>query len=324
MAVILDYATMDGALSMREVIDLLERALEHEAAGKTDASPKYITEFSTGSMRGLVAADHSAGYLATKVYHSIKGSGEGARYIVTLYSLKDGALLAWLDGQLITDQRTGGASGVIARKVSLDGAVTLGIIGSGFQARMQLESIAAVYDLKSAVVWSPTVANREAFAREMSKKFGIEVRAVESAEAAVRGHKVVAAASSARGPEPVLRGEWLAGCRLLCAVGNTRKKFAEIDGRCFRDAALVVADSKHAQHEAGEMIQATASGDLPADKLVTLADVVTGARTVPASGMIVFKSVGTALQDLALAGRYYELLGERPNLPRADFPRPRD
>ena len=316
---------MNGALSMREVIDLLERALEHEAAGKTDASPKYITEFATGAMRGLVAADHAAGYLATKVYHSVKGSGNGARYIVTLYSLKDGALLCWLDGQLITDQRTGGASGVIARRVPLAGAVSVGIIGSGYQARMQLESLAAVYDLKSASVWSPTAANRDAYAREMSKKFGIEVRAVESAEAAVRGHKVVAAASSARGTEPVLRGEWLTDCRQLCAVGNTRKKFAEIDGRCFRDAALVVADSKHAQHEAGEMIQAAASGDLPAEKLATLADVVTGKRAVPAAGMIVFKSVGTALQDLALAGRYYELLGARTDLPGAvNFPRPRD
>jgi alanine dehydrogenase len=323
MAVILDYQTMDGALSMRDVIDLLEVALMHEAAGKTDVSQKYITEFAGGAMRMLVAADHAAGYLATKAYHSVKGSG--ARYIVTLYGLKDGALLAWLDGQLITDLRTGGASGVIARKVPLDGAVTVGIIGSGNQARMQLESLAAVYKVTAATVWSPTAANRESYAREMSQKLGIKITAAASAESAVRGHKVVAAASSARGAEPVLRGEWLAGCRLLCAVGNTRKKFAEIDTRCFRDAALVVADSQHAQHEAGEMIRATASGDLPADKLVTLADVVTGTRAVPASGMIVFKSVGTALQDLALAGRYYELLGARTDLHgAADFPRLRD
>ena len=129
MAVILDYALMDGALSMRDVIDLLEIALKHEAAGKTDVSPKYITEFAGGAMRMLVAADHAAGYLATKVYHSVKGAG--ARYVVTLYNLKDGALLAWLDGQLITDLRTGGASGVIARQVPIDGEVSVGIIGSG-------------------------------------------------------------------------------------------------------------------------------------------------------------------------------------------------
>lgn len=322
MAVILDYAMMDGALSMRDVIDLLETALRHEAAGKTDVSPKYITEFDGGAMRMLVAADHAAGYLATKAYHS--AGDAGARYVVTLYSLKDGALLAWLDGQLITDLRTGGASGVMARKVPIDGVVTVGIVGSGNQARMQLESLAAVYNVTAASVWSPTAANRDKFVQEMSQKLGIKVSAAASAEAAVRGHKVVAAASSARGKEPVLRGEWLAGCRLLCAVGNTRKAFAEIDAQCFRDAMLVAADSAHAQHEAGEMIQAAASGALPPDKLTTLAEVVTGKRGVPPAGMIVFKSVGTALQDLALAGRYYELLGAREGLPgAADFPRMR-
>lgn len=322
MAVILDYAMMDGALSMRDVIDLLETALRHEADGKTDVSPKYITEFDGGAMRMLVAADHAAGYLATKAYHS--AGDAGARYVVTLYSLKDGALLAWLDGQLITDLRTGGASGVMARKVPIDGAVTVGIVGSGNQARMQLESLAAVYNVTAASVWSPTAANRDKYAQEMSQKLGIKVSAAASAEAAVRGHKVVAAASSARGKEPVLRGEWLAGCRLLCAVGNTRKAFAEIDAQCFRDAMLVAADSAHAQHEAGEMIQAAASGALPPDKLTTLAEVVTGKRGVPPGGMIVFKSVGTALQDLALAGRYYELLGAREGLPgAADFPRMR-
>lgn len=322
MAVILDYASMQGALSMRDVIDLLEEALRHEAAGQTDVSQKYITEFKGGAMRMLVAADQAAGYLATKAYHSIDDAG--VRYVVTLYSLKSGELLAWLDGQPITDLRTGGASGVIARQVPIAGPLTVGIIGSGNQARMQLESLAAVYDVKAATVYSPTAANRETYAREMSQKLGIEVRAVASVEASVRGHKVVAAASNARGKEPVLRGEWLNDCRLLCAVGNTRKQFAEIDVECFRRAALVVADSPHAAHEAGDMIQAAAAGALPAEKFCTLAEAVTGRTKVPAAGMITFKSVGTALQDLALAGSYYERLGNQPGLPgRADFLRVR-
>ncbi len=322
MAVILDYAAMDGALSMRDVIDLLEKALAHEAAGQTDVSQKYITEFKGGAMRMLVAADHAAGYLATKAYHSIDAAG--VRYVVTLYSLQDGALLAWLDGQLITDLRTGGASGVIARKVPIDGAVTVGIVGSGNQARMQLESLAAVYNVTAASVWSPTAANRDAYAREMSQKLNIKVSAAASAEAAVRGHKVVAAASSARTKEPVVRGAWLGDCRLLCAVGNTRKQFAEVDADCFRRATLVVADTPHAQHETGDLIQAIAAGALPAEKLTTLAAIVTGKTALPAGGMVAFKSVGTALQDLALAGRYYEMLGARPELAgRADFLRVR-
>lgn len=307
MAVTLGFEALRGVLGMRDAIDLLEEAFFHEAAGKTLVSPKYVTEFDGGSMRMLFAADYQAGYFATKAYHSIRGVG--VRYVVSLYRLKDGELLVLLDGQLVTDLRTGAASGVIARKVPLSGPVSLGMIGSGNQARTQLESLASVYRLESAAVYSPTAANRAAFARDMSAKLGIPVTAVDSAEAAVRDRAVVAAASSSRSREPVLRGAWLERCRLLCAVGNTRPQFAEVDVRCFRDAALVVVDSSHAIEEAGDLRQAVESGAMPEAKRATLAQIVSGAVTVPQEGLVTFKSVGSALQDLALAVRYYELLG---------------
>ena len=322
MAVLLGYETLRGVLKIREVIDLLEQALAHEAAGKTVVSPKFVTNFEGGAMRMLFAADYQAGYLATKAYHSTQGTG--ARYVVTLYRLQDGALLALLDGQGITDLRTGGASGVIARKVPISGPVTVGVVGSGNQARAQLASLATVYDVQSAAVYSPTAANREAYAREMSGKLGIPVTAVDSAEAAVRGRAVVVTASNSRSSEPILRGAWLDSCRLLCAVGNTRAQFAEADVDCFRSARLVVVDSWHAIEEAGELRQAVKSGALPEAKRASLAQIITGAATVPREGLIAFKSVGSALQDLALAARYYELLGSRVGLPAcADLASPR-
>ena len=309
----LGYEALQGVLGMRDAIDLLEQTLTHEAAGHTFVSPKIVTDFKGGAMRMLIAADYQAGYLATKAYHSIEGAG--VRYVVTLYSLRDGELLALLDGRLITDLRTGAASGVIARKVPVSGPIAVGVIGSGNQARAQLESIAAVYDIKSAAVYSPTSANRERYAREMAAKLGIAVTAVASAEAAVRGRDVVATASSARSSVPLLRGEWLTGCRLLCAVGNTRPQFAEADVRCFSDAGLVVVDTLHAVEEAGDLREAVKQGVLPETKRVTLAQIVTGAAAVPREGLVAFKSVGSALQDLSLAARYYELLGKRPGLP---------
>jgi len=315
MAVTLGFEALQGALGMNDAIDLLERAFAHEAAGRAYLSPKFVSNFDGGSMRMLFAADYEAGYCATKAYHTVRGAG--ARFLVSLYRLQDGELLALLDGRTITDMRTGAASGVIARKVTVAGPVTVGLIGSGHQARAQLECLAAAYRVERAAVYSPTAANREAFAREMSAKRGFPVEAVASAQAAARGHPVVAAASSARGSEPVLRGEWLDRCRLLCAVGNTRAQFAEVDVRCFQDARLVVMDTPHALEEAGELRQAIAAGALPESKRATLGQIVTGAVAPPATGMVVFKSVGTALQDLALAARYYELLGARMGVPTA-------
>ena len=205
----------------------------------------------------------------------------------------------------------------MARKLPLAGPVSLGILGSGHQARSQLECLASVYGLASVAVFSPTRANRETFAHEMGARLGVPVTAVDSVEAAVRGRTLVAAATNARGAEPILRGEWLDGCRFLSAVGNTRAQFAEADVRCFADARLVVTDTRHAIDEAGELRRAVAAGALPEQKRATLADVVAGTVTMPEDGLVVFKSVGSALQDLALAARYYEVLGARPDLPQA-------
>ncbi|MEW6335401.1 MAG: ornithine cyclodeaminase family protein [Thermodesulfobacteriota bacterium] len=313
MAVILGHERLNGLLAMREAIDLLEEAFLHEGMGRTFVSPKLITEFEGGSLRVLVAADYQAGFFATKAYHTIQGVG--VRYVVSLYRLSDGELLALLDGQVITDLRTGAASGVAARRVKVDGPVTIGVIGSGHQARTQLESLASVYPVRSARVFSPTADHREAFAREMSASLGVPVRAVGSVEEAVSGCSVVATASSARQSVPLLRGEWLAGCRLLCAVGNTRRQFAEADVRCFGDAGLVLVDSPHAFEEAGDLLAAVKAGAVPASKRATLAQLVGGAVAAPVRGLVSFKSVGTALQDLALAARCYELLHSVPGRP---------
>ena len=129
MAVTLGYGALQGALKMNDAIDLLERAFAHEAAGRAYLSPKYVSNFEGGSMRMLFAADYEAGYCATKVYHTVKDAG--ARFLVSLYRLQDGELLALLDGRHITDMRTGAASGVVARRLAVAGPVTVGLIGSG-------------------------------------------------------------------------------------------------------------------------------------------------------------------------------------------------
>jgi len=223
----LDARSLEGALAMRDAIDLLEEMSRHEAAGGTFISPRLNSAFDGGWMRMMFGVNREAGYFATKSYHLIEGAG--VRYVVSLYRLADGELLAVMDGRLITDLRTGAASGVAARKVPVSGPVRIGVLGAGHQARMQLESLAAVYPVRSATVFSPTAAHREGFAREMAAKLKFPVVAAESAEAAARGHDVVVAATSSRSREPVLRGAWLDRCRLLCAVGSTRPEAIEVD-----------------------------------------------------------------------------------------------
>ncbi|MGH8634852.1 MAG: ornithine cyclodeaminase family protein [Burkholderiales bacterium] len=307
MTVMLDADALEGVLGMRDAIDLLEEMSRHEASGRTFISPRLNTAFEGGWMRMMFGVDYQAGYYATKAYHLVEGAG--VRYVVSLYRLADGELLAVIDGKLITDLRTGAASGVVARRVAMNGPVHVGLIGSGHQSRMQLESLSAVYPVRSATVFSPTAAHREDFGREMAARLGFPIIIADSAQAAVRGHEVVVAATSSRSQEPVLRGAWLDRCRLLCAVGSTRPQSVEVDAESFRGAGLIVVDSERAVEEAGDLQAAFKAGAAPAEKQATLAQLATGKATVPAQGRVVFKSVGSALQDLALAARYYELLG---------------
>jgi ornithine cyclodeaminase/alanine dehydrogenase-like protein (mu-crystallin family) len=163
-----------------------------------------------------------------------------------------------------------------------------------------------------ASVFSPNRLHRHAFAEEMTRKLDIPVSAVENAEAAARGNAVVVAATNAVGAEPVLRRRWLDECRLVCAVGSTRRESIEVDADTFGSAALVIVDSILAAEEAGDLQRAVEGGALTLDRQVTLAQLVAQGKQGLAGGYAVFKSVGTALQDLALAARYYELLQGSP------------
>jgi ornithine cyclodeaminase/alanine dehydrogenase-like protein (mu-crystallin family) len=283
MALMLGAEALEGVIHMREAIDLLEEMSAHEAAGKTFISPRMTSMFDGGWMRMMFAADYASGYAATKAFHMT--TGVGVRYVVSLYRLGDGELLAVLDGRLITDLRTGAASGVVARKVKINGPVSVGIVGAGHQARMQLESLASVYRVESASVFSPTAENRERFARQMSSKLGLKVKAEASAEAAIRGRSVAVAATSSQSAEPVLKGEWLNGCRLLCAVGSTRPQSVEVDERSFGDAVAVVVDTPRAEEEAGDLQQAVKHGAVSSAKQIALG-MVAGGGILRESGLV--------------------------------------
>jgi alanine dehydrogenase len=313
VTVFIDHHAVGRVLTYRDCIALLEEVFRHEAAGETVVSPRLAASFPRGGMRILFAADHAHGFGATKAYHTVEGVG--TRYLISLIDLRSGALAALIDGRHITDFRTGGASGVVARRMAFDGPVSVGVLGSGHQARAQLECLASVCRIARASVFSPTTENRAHFAHEMSTRLALPIDAVPTAEAAVRRHDVVVAASKSRSAEPIVRSDWLAGCRLLCAVGNTRPQFAEIDPRCCDAARLVVVDTPHAIDEAGELIQAKAAGFLPAEKVTTLAALAADKARIPAGGMILFKSVGSALQDLALARHCYEAVRNAPEIP---------
>jgi len=127
--------------------------------------------------------------------------------LILLVSTRNGEPLAFINDGVLQHMRVGGGAGIGVKYLSREDSHTIGMIGSGGMARTFLEAFTCVRDIKRCKVYSPTAANREAFAEEMSRKLGIEVVAVDSAREAVRGVDILSTCTDSM--KPVYDADWL-------------------------------------------------------------------------------------------------------------------
>jgi len=182
----------------------------------------------------------------------------------------------------------------------------LGIIGTGWQARAQLEAICAVLPIETVTAFSPTAERLEVFCKEMAPKLGVEVHAAADAEEAAREKDVVVTATTSK--EPVLKGEWLAEGAHVVAIGANFLSRREVDTEVVRRSACVIVDSsEQALLESGDLTSAVEAGDFFWEDARELASVVTGDYPGREDDreITLFKSHGIALEDVALAARIY-------------------
>jgi len=203
-------------------------------------------------------------------------------------------------------QRTGAASGVATKYLARTDAKTAAIVGTGGQARTQLEAIATVRTLESVAVYGRDSARRETFAREMSDRLKIPVRAAASSADAVRGANIVCTATTSS--QPVLFGADLSAGVHVNAIGANHMRKRELDEAAVLRADLVVVDSiEQSRQEAGDLVLGFESDASRWDRVAELSRIVAGkspARTSD-SQVTLFKSNGIAAWDLAAANRIY-------------------
>jgi alanine dehydrogenase len=294
-------------LPMRVCIDLMQTAFERLATGEAINQPRRRLILPTGSVLHYMAASDGQ-YYGAKIYAT--NPRHGAHFLFLLYRAADAEPLAIVEANHLGQIRTGAASGLATKFMAREDAATLAIIGSGFQARTQLEAMLAVREISQARVWSRDPAKRAAFAADGAARFGIPVRAVETAEQAVRGAQIVVTATFAR--EPVLSAEWVEPGTHINAMGSNQANRREIPAELVRRADLIAVDSiEQARMESGDLLMAGWTGDGRTGLLaclVELKDVATGrvqARTAPQQ-VTLFKSNGLALEDVIAAAFVYE------------------
>jgi ornithine cyclodeaminase/alanine dehydrogenase len=204
--------------------------------------------------------------------------------------------------------RTGATTGVATEWMAPADAHEMGLLGAGRQAATQLAAVALVRPIRRAFVYCRNEQRRSDFAERMAAELSIEVTPVDRPRDAAADLPIVITATNSR--EPVFDGEWLAEGAYVAAVGSNWPQRAEIDDTTIRRADNIVCDQIAAcQAEAGDFADSLEKGTFAWSRAVELADVVAGravARSRPES-VTLFKSVGLAIEDVALGGKLLEL-----------------
>jgi ornithine cyclodeaminase/alanine dehydrogenase-like protein (mu-crystallin family) len=301
---LLTEADVAAALPMPDLIGTLEDAFRAKAAGQATNQPRTRVLTAAGGVLHMMSAGwDAAGVMGLKAYATGRG---GARFVVLLYSA-DGTPLAQMEADTLGQRRTGAATGLATKHMARADAFTVAILGSGWQARTQLEAVCAVRAIRWARVYSRTHERREHFASEMSERTGVPVEAAPSAEQAVREAAIVCTITTAR--EPVLAGEWLQPGVHVNAAGVNWADRRELDAEAVRRATrIAVDDLTQAKIECGDLIWAASEGAFSWESAVELADVVAGralGRGSPEE-ITLFASQGVALEDVAAAKLAYD------------------
>lgn len=205
--VVTDRDLQDRSL-IAVAVEAVERAFREKAGGRLVSPPRHCVAmgdagdlvFTVGGVTG--GAQPVAGFRAYTTFN-----GERDEQVVALWNPATGALIGLVAGARLGALRTGAIGGVAIRHMARDDARIVGVIGSGEQAKTQLEAAAAVRRIQHAVVYSRNEENRLRFADEMGRRLGLSVRPVETARQAVAESDIVICATSST--VPVLEASWL-------------------------------------------------------------------------------------------------------------------
>jgi alanine dehydrogenase len=292
-------------LTMPMAVEAVEEISRRQASGEVVVHPRRRFEFKGGRFfHYMAAADHTDGFIAMKQYTYVNGK---LQFLVPLYDMTTGNLLALIEADYMGQLRTGAASGVATKYLAARDAKSAAIIGTGGQAKTQLEAIAAVKKLEIVHVYGRDPVRREAFCLEMSVKTGVPVHAAASASEAVRAAHIVCTATTAA--NPVVKGADLETGVHINAIGANHANKRELDDEAVASADVIVVDSvEQSRQEAGDLIIAFHGDESCWTGVKRLSDIVAGKVTGRTSDTeaTLFKSNGIASWDLAVAIKVYK------------------
>jgi ornithine cyclodeaminase/alanine dehydrogenase-like protein (mu-crystallin family) len=290
-------------LTMETALAAVEEGLRFLALDEAQNVARMRSQTDHAMQHVLSAAVKPMGVMGYKAYATSK---KGHYFHVGLFDGKTGNLLALMQADFLGQMRTGAASGVATQYMARPDASEVGIFGSGKQARTQLMAVCKVRKIRRIQVYSPNEERRRQFAADMSEACQTEVVPVPRPELAAEDKDIVITATTSR--EPVLNGHWIAEGTHLNVIGSNFLGKAEVDDVTVRRSDSIVVDSKEqARLEAGDFTQALEEGAIHWSTIHELGQVIVGRFTGRAhpQDVTLFKSLGIAIEDVAVAARVY-------------------
>lgn len=310
VTVLLTSKDVEGLATGDLAMQAMRQAFQAEADGRTQLPVRLDVPSPQGFLRVMPAV--LDGVMGCKIMTLVRGYG--TRYLVMLYDVENGAPVAMVDADVLTKVRTAAVTALAATCLVGDDLVTIGLLGTGFEARGHIQSFVEQFPtLETVHAFSRSLENRQDFARWCESTLDLEVQLCNSADAAAAEAPVTLLAT--KSSVAVVEGSAFPPGAVVLSIGSTRPDLRELDETCFMRASVVVMDAPETvMAECGDVSDARGVGALTEDRIISLAEVIGGAdlpEPTSERDIKVFKSAGTALQDLALASALHERAAER-------------
>ena len=281
-----------AALATGEVImpPILSMAIP-DANGEVDVKTAYIPGFEGFAIK-----------VSPGFFDNPKLGLPSLNGLMILFSAKTGLVEAlFLDNGYLTDVRTAAAGAVAAKHMSPAAVETAGVIGTGVQAKLQMEAAFLVRPFKRVLVWGRDSEKAQTCASELAANLGVEARVENDPGQLVAESQLVVTTTPAR--TPVLNADWLHPGLHITAMGSDQAGKNEIDPRAIAAADAYVCDRLSQCEALGEWRSVLAAGLGAAQSPVELGDVVSGKAQVRTSPdqITICDLTGTGAQDTAIA-----------------------
>lgn len=306
---IFEASAVENALETRELVEALRRGFRGSVTTPPRHHHKINVPGAPEAMLLLMPAWIEGRYVGVKIVSVFPGNAEkkldSVQGSYVLLSGQTGQPLASIDGRMLTLRRTACASALAASYLARNDAERLLMIGTGALAPHLILAHAAMRPIREVLVWGRDGAKATALAQRLDGRV-LKVRATTDLEGAVGGADVISCATLSKAP--LIQGAWLKPGQHIDLVGSYAPDMREADDETIRRSRVYV-DTETALKESGDLAQPLASGVLTPQQIAgNLAELAQG-RVAGRSfhnQITLFKSTGTALEDLAAAVFLYE------------------